>query len=94
MNQENSLKWEQCLQFIADNLSPELYNAWFKPLTFHSYEDGKLVINIPSPYFYEQLEERFLKLIVAALAKVFGRGTQLFYHYNQINNEPTTAVTM
>ena len=94
MNNEYSHKWDQCQQFIADNLSPELYNAWFKPLTFHSFDNGKLVINIPSPYFYEQLEERFLKLIVAALTKVFGRGTQLFYHYNQINNEPTTAVTM
>ncbi|MCM1519733.1 MAG: chromosomal replication initiator protein DnaA [Lachnoclostridium sp.] len=93
-NDNSRNKWEDCLRFIGDNLPAEQYDAWFKPLTFHKLEDGKLVINIPSPYFYEQLEERYVNLISIAINKVYGPGTQLFYHYNQINNEPSTAITM
>lgn len=94
MYNENVKKWEECLSFFRDNLSTEQFNAWFKLLTFHDYDNGKLTINIPSPYFYEQLEERYYKLIATALHKYYGNGIQLFYHYNQINNEPTTAVTI
>jgi chromosomal replication initiator protein len=43
------------------------------------YEDGALTIGVPSPFFYEFLEEKFVGLLQAVLYKEIGEGTQLMY---------------
>ena len=87
-------QWEEFLNFLHDNLPAEQFNIWFKPCSLESYADGALTINVPSPYFVERFESSYLPLIAAAINKNFGRGTKLFYNFNQVRNEPTTAVTM
>ncbi len=49
---------------------------------------------MPSPYFVEQLDERYIKLITKTLHKVYGPEVKLFYHFNQVSNEPATSVTI
>lgn len=88
------LLWEQCLKIFQDNLPAEQYDAWFRPVSSLSFDSGKLTLSVPSPYFVEHLEERYLKIIGAAIHRVYGPGVQLFYHYNQVANEATTAVDM
>lgn len=55
--------WDRCLAIFKDNLPAEQYDAWFKPVTSLSYENDRLTVAVPSSYFSEQLEERYLKLI-------------------------------
>lgn len=94
MTQSFTKLWDKCLQIFRDNLQPEQFDAWFKPLTPVSFTDGKLVLMVPSQYFIEHLEGHYTKLLARTIYKVFGPETKLFYHFNQVSNEPSTGVTM
>ena len=56
------------------------YNTWFAPIVPLKYEDKTLILQIPSQFFYEILEERFVDLIRKTLYKVIGEGTKLMYN--------------
>ncbi len=94
MESSHEQLWESCLKIFQDILPPEQFDAWFKPVTSISYTNGKLTLRVPSPFFVEQLEERYIKLIGRTLHKIYGPQVKLYYNYNQINNEPTTGVTI
>lgn len=92
MQSSETTKWEECLKIIQDNISPEQFDAWFRPVGVKSFADGRLTLAVPSPYFVEHLETHFMSLIGAVIKRVYGPQIQLFYHYNQIKNEPATAI--
>ncbi len=94
MNLTNEQKWDKCKEIFRDNLIPEQYDAWFKDLTFKSFEDGQLKIYVASPGIVEQLEERYIKLLSLAIGRVYGPGVRLLYQFNQIRNDETTGITM
>lgn len=87
-------KWNACLKIIQDNIAAEQFEAWFRPVTPKSYENERLTLTVPSPYFVEHLEEHFMALIGATIKRVFGPAVQLFYHYNQVKNEPATGINI
>lgn len=86
--------WEKCLRIFQDNLPVEQFESWFKPVTSVSFNDGKLILMVPSQFFIEQLEERYTNLLRRTLYKVYGPDMKLYYHYNQVGNEPSTGVTV
>lgn len=87
--------WARCLEILRDNLPEEQFDTWFKPITSRSFVDGALTINVPSPYFVEQIEERFFRLLKKVLSKVYGDSLKSFYyHFDQVRNQPETAVNM
>lgn len=90
----HSCKWEDCLKIFRDNLSQEQYDAWFKPVTAVSYVDGKLTVAMPSAYFVEHWEEKYLKLIDMVLRRVYGDNFELFYQYEQVQNQTDTTVNL
>ena len=71
--------WNRCLNIIRDNVPDTTYKTWFEPIVPLKYEDHALTIGVPSPFFYEFLEEKFVDLLRAALYKEIGEGTQLLY---------------
>ncbi len=86
--------WEDCLAIIRDNVAPEQFNVWFKPISFLDFKDGAVTLRVDSPYFMEHLEVNYLSLIEPVLRRVFGKGdkVKLFYCYNQVSNQPSTEV--
>ena len=78
MEQDHTILWEKCLAIFRDVLPPEQFDAWFKPVTSISYRDNNLNVLVPSPYFVEQLDERYIKLITKTLHKVYGPEVKLF----------------
>ena len=76
---EHIVLWARCLEMIRDNVSETIYKTWFEPIVPQKYSEGTLTLGVPSPFFYEMLEERFLDLLRAALNKEIGEGTQLMY---------------
>lgn len=85
--------WDECLRIIADNISPEQFDAWFKPIVSVGFENGRLSLAVPSPYFKELIEDRYLNILGATIRRVYGAGVKLFYHYNQISGDPDTRIT-
>jgi len=79
MEMEYDILWKECLNVFRDNLDIETYKSWFEPIKPVAYEDDKLTLMLPSPFFYEYLEENFIELIKATLRKVFGPKIKLDY---------------
>lgn len=87
--------WDECLSLIKDSLnSPEQFAIFFQSLTPLSYSENTLTIDAPSNFIVEGIEERYIGLLRAAVYKVYGQGTKLFYHVNQLAGAPDVAVTM
>ena len=84
-------KWNRCLQIIKDNVPPQTYKTWFLPIVPLKYEDKTLVLQVPSQFFYEFLEEQFIDLLRQSILKVFGEGSKLMYNVMVVNNPPTTV---
>lgn len=76
-NLEN--KWTKFLSIIKDNIPRESFNTWFRPIIPLSLEQNILVLQVPSPFFYEFLEEHYLNLIKKAVGHIFGAGIRLEY---------------
>lgn len=94
MTQTHHELWERFQQFIADNLPPEQYDVWFRPMTSLGYQDGKLTVFVPSQFVAEHVEDNYMNLVEAGLKKVYGCVPELYYHYNQVGNDPSTGVTL
>ena len=71
--------WNHCLQMIHDNVPETTFKTWFEPIVPLKYEEKALTIGVPSPFFYEFLEEKFADLLRATLNKQIGEGTRLMY---------------
>lgn len=71
--------WDNCLKFIKDNIQPQAYKTWFEPIRAVKLTDKSLSIQVPSKFFYEWLEEHYVKLLKVALTKELGDGAKLVY---------------
>jgi chromosomal replication initiator protein len=80
VSQDKNILWERCLAIFRDNLTEEQFNAWFMPLSVYSYEDNKLVLNVPSQYFVERIERTYLNLVKKTLRHIYGDKIQLYYN--------------
>ena len=97
MNQTPSHEqlWEQARQFIADNLTPQQFSAWFGSVTSVSFDGSELKISVPSSFYAEMLETRYATLLEAAIKKVYlpySEKVQLVFCYNTVKNLPDTNV--
>lgn len=94
MSDNHAQLWEKCLEIFKDNLPVEQFDAWFKPVTSAGFTNNELTLLVPSPYFVEQFEGRYIKLLGKVIFKVYGPQAKVYYHFNQVSNEPSTGVTM
>lgn len=84
--------WNKCCSIIRDAVPAEQYDTWFSPVSSMKYVDGVLTVLVPSPFFAEQLEMRFINVLGSALHQVYGPDVKLFYQFYQVGGEPTTKV--
>ncbi|MGB5610670.1 chromosomal replication initiator protein DnaA [Eudoraea sp.] len=71
--------WKNCLAFIQDNIQPQAFKTWFEPIKPVKLSDNALSIQVPSKFFYEWLEEHYVKLLKVALTKELGENAKLVY---------------
>ena len=93
MKADFKILWNNCLNVIRDNISEAAFNTWFAPITPLSYQDNVLTIQVPSQFFYEYLEEKYIDLIQQTLYREIGEGTILNYRV-LIETETNTAVEL
>ena len=79
MNLTAESVWKNCLTFIKDNIQPQAYKTWFEPIKSVKLTDNALSIQVPSKFFYEWLEEHYVKLLKVALTKELGENAKLVY---------------
>ena len=77
--------WENCLLFIKDNIQEQAYRTWFEPIRSVELKDNALSIQVPSKFFYEWLEEHYVKLLKVALTRELGTNAKLLYKIKMEN---------
>lgn len=80
--------WGRCLEIIRDNITPEQFAASFAFVELHSLENGKLILDVPSEFVKEYLEQNFLKLMASTFKRVFGNSvTELYYNVKVVKSK-------
>lgn len=81
MKSNPNMSWDNCLSLIKENVSEQQFNTWFRPIAFESFNESNktLLVQVPSPFVYEYLEENYVDLLKRVLTKFFGAGVHLSY---------------
>jgi len=88
--------WDNCLKIIKDNVPSISFRTWFEPIVPLKLSDNVLTIQVPSPFFYEYLEEQYIDILRKTLRKELGNNAKLEYSVvmeNSLysNNKPFTV---
>ena len=88
--------WNNCFNVIKDNVPSISFRTWFEPIIPLKLDKDVLTIQVPSPFFYEYLEEQYIDILRKVLVKELGDDAKLEYNvvmqnnsYN--NNKPYTV---
>ena len=79
MNTPAQSVWDNCLAYIRDNIQEQAYKTWFEPIVPMKLENEVLSIQVPSKFFYEWLEEHYVKLLKSSLMRELGNDARLVY---------------
>lgn len=81
MNKAPDALWNDCLKLIRDNVTEQQYDTWFKPIVFESFNTTTktVLVQVPSPFVYEYLEENYVDLLSKVLKRIYGASVQLSY---------------
>ena len=81
MQNSHKALWDNCLQLIRQNVTEQQYKTWFAPIVFESYTEAEhtLLVQVPSPYVYEYLEQYYVGLLSKVLTRCFGTSVRLTY---------------
>ena len=73
--------WDNCLILIKENVTEQQYKTWFAPIVFEKYDaDSRtLLVQVPSMYMYEYLEQYYVNLLSKVLTRCFGEDVRLTY---------------
>jgi chromosomal replication initiator protein len=87
MNDQKHVEvWNRCLEIIKDNVPAISYRTWFEPIVPLKLENNVLTIQVPSPFFYEYLEEQYIDILRKTLRKELGNQAKLEYSVVMENN--------
>ena len=81
MKNSHKALWDNCLQLIRQNVTEQQFKTWFEPIVFESYSesDATLLLQVPSAYFCEYLEQYYIRLMYWALTNSFKAKVRLNY---------------
>ena len=71
--------WNNCLSVIKDNVTEEAYTTWFEPIVPVSLENNLFILQVPSPFFAEFLDEHHLNLLKPVIKRFAGEKVKLAY---------------
>ena len=73
--------WDNCLHLIKENVTEQQYRTWFAPIVFEQYDEDSrtILVQVPSRYVYEYLEQYYVTLLSKVLCRCFGTNVKLNY---------------
>jgi len=78
--------WNNCLNVIKDNVPSISFRTWFEPIVPLKLDSDVLTIQVPSPFFYEYLEEQYIDILRKVIKKELGPEAKLEYNVVMQNN--------
>lgn len=79
--------WNNCLRIIENNIEPQKFDTWFRPIRPVSLEETTLTVEVPSDFFREYLEDTYLDLLKKTLVRAIGAGARLQYMIHPVREE-------
>ena len=97
MEKDYQRVWAECLGFIKDNLpgkeNEKVFSTWFEPIVPVKLDGNTLIIQVPSPFFYEWLEQNYADLLKKAIQLTLGNEAGLQYSIVIDTSLPESPVT-
>ena len=87
--------WAECLDVIKDSLGPEnrkAFDTWFVPIVPLQLEGSTLLVQVPSPFFYEWIEEHYIDLLKRVIRLQLGPNGMLKYSIVMDQTIPTDPI--
>ena len=72
-------EWESFLTHIRKSIPKESFSTWFKPMQLLTIDGKKMIVQVPSQFYYDWIEEHYSGIIDSALTDSFGSGYGLEY---------------
>ena len=85
-------KWAKCLNLIRDNIGEDKFKVWFTAAEPLSYENGHMVLQVPSAYYADLYDRQFRSILRLSLEKAFGCRVTMDYAYNVIGDDISSRV--
>jgi len=79
MTTDHATVWGNCLQTIRKNVNQQSFKTWFEPIKPVSLKQNALTIQVPNKFFYEWLEEHYVKLLKTTIRRELGERGRLEY---------------
>jgi chromosomal replication initiator protein len=79
MEKNAELVWNNCLTIIKDIVEWQHFKTWFEPIKPVALKENVLIIQVPSQFFFEYLEEHYVNLLAKTLKRELGKEAQLEY---------------
>jgi len=71
--------WNNCLKIIKDIVEWQHFKTWFEPIKAVELRGNVLLIQVPSQFFFEYLEEHYINLLAKTLKREMGKDALLEY---------------
>ena len=86
MNNNHQALWANCLRLIQANVTEQQYKTWFAPIVFESFDEANrsVLVQVPSRYVFEFLEQYYVGLLSKVLERVFGTNVKLNYRIVEV----------
>ena len=75
--------WENCLSLIKSKINIQSYITWFKPIKATQFKNKTLTLQVPNKFFYEWIEEHYIKLLNEVIIKVIGNEGKIEYEISK-----------
>ena len=59
--------WAQCLLNIERQVRPQSFSNWFRPTLVNRFDEDQLIIQVPSLFFADWVENHYLSMIQSAV---------------------------
>ena len=88
--------WNKCLSVIKDNTEAQSFATWFKPIVPLSLDDENKVLTIlvPTYFFYEWLEEKYIDLLRMTIKRFLGPEAKLNYRIEADSTDKSFTIEM
>jgi len=94
MTQDSSDLWAQCLLLLEQRLRPQTFNTWFRPTRARRLGPDGVVLEVPSSYFAEWLETRYLDVLRQVLRTVTGQAPAVSFVVAQTDAAPPSPLSV
>lgn len=84
-------KWKKFLRYVKNNVSTHIFRTWFLPLKPIGLNENEIIVEVPSQFYCEWLDEHYYNLIKTGLQKFFDENIKLKYQVVLDTSRPTDS---